>query len=104
MLRQHQLYGKLSKCAFFQESVEFLGHIVSAKGIATDEMKMRAICEWPTPTNVHDIQAFLGLCNYYHRFVDKFAEVAALLMELLHKEKVFMWGPTEASAFAILKG
>ena len=64
-LRQNKLYGKISKCAFFQESVEYLGHIISSKGIATDPEKVKAVQEWPTPTNLKDVQSFLGLCNYY---------------------------------------
>ena len=69
LLRKHKLYGKIEKCAFFQEAVEYLGHIISSQGIATDPSKVEAIQAWPTPTNIKEVQSFLGLCNYYRRFV-----------------------------------
>jgi hypothetical protein len=103
ILRKHELYGKLSKCAFFQESVEFLGHIISAEGVSTDENKTVAVRDWPTPTNTHDVQSFLGLCNYYKRFVRNFAEIAAPLTDLLHKEQAFTWNTKETAAFDTLK-
>jgi hypothetical protein len=55
----------MAKCAFFKESVKYLGHIISAQGIATNPKKVETIQNWPTPTNLKDIQSFLGLCNYY---------------------------------------
>ena len=65
LLRQHQLYGKITKCEFFKESVEYLGHVISSKGITTDPKKIESIRKWPQPTNLKELQSFLGLCNYY---------------------------------------
>ena len=65
LLRQHQLYGKISKCEFFKKSVEYLGHIISSNGISTDPKKVEAVKNWPQPKNLKDLQSFLGLCNYY---------------------------------------
>jgi phosphatidylinositol kinase/protein kinase (PI-3 family) len=86
ILRKNELYGKMSKCAFFQDSVEFLGHVISAEGVLTDPTKTAAIRDWPIPTSVHDIQSFLGVCNYYRRFVPNFAHTTVPLTTLLHKD------------------
>ena len=65
LLCENQLYGKLSKCDFFQSQVNFLGHIISADGIAVEPIKIEAIQSWPTPTSLLDVQSFLGLANFY---------------------------------------
>jgi hypothetical protein len=64
-LREHQLYAKFSKCAFWLEEIQFLGHVLSAKGIAVDPSKVKDILEWKPPTTVHQVQSFLGLAGYY---------------------------------------
>src|SRR3954466_14740605 len=64
-LRQHKLYGTMTKCEFFKESVEYLGHVISKEGIATDPKKVEIIKTWPKPNNLKELQSFLGLCNYY---------------------------------------
>src|SRR5215204_4649564 len=69
LLRKHQLYGKLEKCDFAKPSVEFLGHVVSGEGIAVDPHKIDTIKSWPQPRNVHELRSFLGLTNYYRKFV-----------------------------------
>ena len=68
-LRTAKLYGRLHKCEFFRTSVEYLGYMVSSDGIRASEEKIRAIIDWPQPTNVRDVRSFLGLANYYRRFV-----------------------------------
>jgi len=82
---------KPSKCRFLQVQVGFLGHVISADGIATDPSKTEAIARWPVPRTVRDVRGFLGLCSYYRRFVDQYAEQAAPLTELLHKNVKFYW-------------
>ncbi|WVZ53560.1 hypothetical protein U9M48_004483 [Paspalum notatum var. saurae] len=69
-LKRHQLYAKYSKCEFWLEKVAFLGHIVTAKGVAVDPEKVRAVSEWQQPTNVTEIRSFLGLAGYYRRFIE----------------------------------
>ena len=66
----------------------YLGHVISAKGVATDEGKVEAIKNWPTPTNVTEVQSFLGFTGYYHRFIPKFMQVAHPLHELTSGENV----------------
>src|SRR5207253_4950715 len=68
-LREHQLYAKLSKCQFWIKEVSFLGHILSAKGVAVDPSKVQEVLEWKSPTSVTKIRSFLGLAGYYHRFI-----------------------------------
>jgi chemotaxis signal transduction protein len=64
-LREHQLYAKFSKCAFWLEEIQFLGHVLSAKGIAVDPSEVKDILEWKPPTIVHQVRSFLGLASYY---------------------------------------
>jgi hypothetical protein len=63
-LREHQLYAKFSKCAFWLEDIQFLRHVLSAKGIAVDPSKVKDILEWNSPTTVHQVQSFLRLASY----------------------------------------
>jgi hypothetical protein len=65
LLREHQLYAKFSKCAFWLEEIQFLGHVLSANGIAVDPSKVNDIIEWKSPTTVHQVRSFLGLAGYY---------------------------------------
>jgi hypothetical protein len=104
-LRQHQLYVKSSKCEFMKTKIDFLGHLVSSEGILPQEEKTRAISSWPTPKNLQDIRTFLGLDNYYHKFVPRFAHIAAPLTNLMRNEKgqTFAWGEKQQQAFDELK-
>ena len=64
-LRQNQLYAKFSKCEFWLEKVAFLGHVLTAEGVAVDPAKIEAVTEWQQPRNINDIRSFLGLAGYY---------------------------------------
>ena len=77
---------KPSKCELFQRQLAYLGHVISAKGVATDEGKIKAITDWPTPTTVTEVQNFLGFMGYYCRFIPKFLPVAWPLHELTSGE------------------
>ena len=74
--REARLKLKASKCALCQEKVEFLGHIVSADGVATDPKKTEKVANWPVPRSRREVQQFLGLANYYRRFVQDYARIA----------------------------
>ena len=65
ILRQNKLFAKVSKCAFFQSSVEYLGHVVSAAGLSPDPAKVQAVRDWRIPGSVIDVRSFLGLTGYY---------------------------------------
>ena len=102
-LREHKLYAKMKKCVFAVEETEFLGHIVSGHGIRTDPQKISAISSWPVPTSVRELQSFLGLSNYYRRFVFNYAAIADPLYVCLHKDRKWDWTESCQSAFDRLK-
>ena len=102
-LREHKLFCKKSKCLFGVDRVDFLGFCVSGDGISCDPGKVRAIRDWPTPTSVSEVRSFLGLANYYRRFVRSFAAKAAPLHELLQADAAWAWTPERAHAFADIK-
>ena len=94
---------KPSKCELFQESVVFLGHLVTPEGVKPDPGKVEAVHTWPIPRNVTGVRAFLGLCSYYRRFIRGFAHIAAPLNRLLEAGKVFDWNDDCQEAFETLK-
>jgi hypothetical protein len=77
LLRQHRLFVKRSKCSFGVDSVSYLGHIISASGVAMDPAKVQAIHEWPQPRSARAVRGFLGLAGYYRKFVHNFGSIAA---------------------------
>nr|GEV63184.1 Ty3/gypsy retrotransposon protein [Tanacetum cinerariifolium]GEV63232.1 Ty3/gypsy retrotransposon protein [Tanacetum cinerariifolium] len=101
-LQDHHLYAKLSKCAFGQQRIEYLGHIVTAPGVEMDNAKVAAVANWPIPTSVSQLRAFLGLTGYYRRFIRQYASIAHPLTTLLQKNN-FQWSQEAQSAFETLK-
>jgi len=85
------------------EEVVFLGHVVSKEGIKVDPQKIKAIMEWPRPTNVTEVRSFLGLAGYYRKFVKDFSKIASLLTNLLKKVVKFEWTNKCEEAFQELK-
>ncbi|KAK1607756.1 hypothetical protein QYE76_031429 [Lolium multiflorum] len=102
-LRQHKLYAKFSKCEFWLKEVGFLGHILSAGGIAVDPAKIKTVAEWKVPTTQTEVRAFLGLAGYYHRFVEGFSSIARPMTQLLKKDKKFDWTDKCEESFQKLK-
>lgn len=90
-LREHQLYAKFSKCDFYKEEIQYLGHIITREGITVDPEKIRTIMEWPVPKDVTDIRSFMGLAGYYRRFVEGFSRVEYPITSLQKKGKAFKW-------------
>jgi hypothetical protein len=104
LLRKHKLYAKLSKCDFCQPQLPFLGHIITSNGIMMDPAKLDAVRQWPTPVTVTQLQSFLGLANYYRRFVKGFSLIAAPLTALCSpKLKDLPWAEEHQRAFQDLK-
>lgn len=91
------------KCRLLQRKVQFLGHVISGDGVATDPDKVRAVQQWPTPKDVGELRSFLGLASYYRRFVQGFADVAAPLHQLTAKGAVFEWSERAERAFQLLR-
>ena len=102
-LNEKKLHVKQKKCALFLNEVEFLGHVVSSEGIKVAHDKIDAVKSWPTPETVRDIQAFLGLANFYRRFIKGFAGIARPLTDLTRKDVPFQWGDDQDAAFEALK-
>ncbi|MCL1462451.1 reverse transcriptase family protein, partial [Klebsiella pneumoniae] len=98
-LREHQLYAKLSKCEFWLSEVKFLGHVISAKGVAVDPETVTAVTDWKQPKTVTQIRSFLGLAGYYRRFIENFSKIARPMTQLLKKEEKFVWSPQCEKAF-----
>ena len=82
-LKQFNLKIKPKKCQFFNTSVLFLGHVLLASGISTNPEKVEKVKIWPVPKNIKEVQSFLGLASYYRQFINKFAEKARCLHELV---------------------
>ena len=113
-LKKNGLKLRPEKCNFFQKKIKFLGHEISSSGIATDPDKIKAVVEWPTPTNVKDLRSFLGFASYYRKFVKNFSKLAGPLHDLVNhcinhenakspprfKE---LWDEKCQSAFEVLK-
>lgn len=90
-LRQNQLYVKREKCAFAQQGINFLGHVIEYGRISMDSDKVKVIQEWRVPTFVTELRSYLGLANYYRRFIEGFSRRAAPLTELLKKNVTWHW-------------
>lgn len=77
-LKEYGLKLAPEKCKFFQTSVRYLGHVVSERGVETDPEKVKALTTWPIPTNLKELQSFLGFAGYYRRFIQSYSDVRAL--------------------------
>jgi hypothetical protein len=90
-LRENKLYGKLSKCSFYQSKIHYLGHVISDEGIIMDPTKVKDIMEWPTLTNVLEVSSFMGLARYYSWFIEGFFKIENPITKLHKKKKKFVW-------------
>ena len=88
ILRQAELYCKIKKCTFMAREVKFLGHIVDENGLRPDPDKVAVVKQWPVPQNMKDLRSFLGLCNYFRKFIRGYAHLVFPMTELLKTKKV----------------
>ncbi|GKD68719.1 putative nucleotidyltransferase, ribonuclease H, partial [Tanacetum coccineum] len=103
LLKKEKLYAKFSKCDFWLESVQFLGHVINSEGVHVDPAKIEAIKNWLVPTSPTEVRQFTGLAGYYRRFIEGFSLIAKPLTKLTQKNKKFEWGADEDEAFQKLK-
>ena len=102
-LKDNNLFAKLSKCTFHTDTIDYLGFIVSPRGLHMDPAKTRVIEEWPPPKNLRETQSFLGFTNFYRRFILNFSEIANPLVALTRKDRPFAWNAKAQEAFESLK-
>ena len=104
---------KPTKCFFFRDEIEYLGHVVSGKGISTNPKKIEAVTKWPTPKTVYDVRSFLGFVGYYRRFIKNFSKITKPIREVITglenqskraaKKTHIEWTDIADSAFETLK-
>ena len=102
-LKENKLYAKLKKCEFAKQEVQYLGYIVSQNSIKPEEDKVKAIKDWKQPQNQKDVMSFLGLANFYRKFIDNFSKRSIALTKLIGKNSKFQWNKDQEDAFQDIK-
>jgi len=102
-LEENNLYVKPEKCVWKVRKIGFLGVIIGPNGIEMEKEKVDGVLSWPEPKNAKDIRKFLGLANYYRRFIKDFAQVARPMNILTRKDVKWQWGEEQQKAFDELK-
>ncbi|GKA52534.1 putative reverse transcriptase domain-containing protein [Tanacetum coccineum] len=102
-LMNRKLYAKFSNCDFWIRIVQFLGDLIDSQGLHVDLAKIEAVKNWTSPTTPTEIRQFLGLAGYYQRFIKDFSKIVKSLTELTQKNKKYIWGKDQESAFQLLK-
>ena len=103
ILRDQDFYAKLSKCSFAQSELEFLGHILGKDGLRVDPRKTAAVESWPTPTDISQVRSFLGLANYFRKFIKDYSLMTLPLTHLLRKDVPWHWSDNCEAAFHQVK-
>lgn len=102
LLRHHQLFAKMSKCTFGCSELEYLRHVVTAQRVCADLGKIQAMVEWPFPKTIKALRGFLGLTEYYKKFIRGYGSIATPLTAMLRKN-AFTWIDSAQKAFQALK-
>ncbi|KAI3787689.1 hypothetical protein L2E82_00022 [Cichorium intybus] len=103
LLRKEKLYAKFSKCEFWMQEIQFLGHVINREGVKVDPAKIEAVMSWAPPKNPTEVRSFLGLAGYYRRFIEKFSSIALPLTKLTRKTEKFIWAEAQQEAFEKLR-
>ena len=102
-LEENDLFVKPEKCMWKVREVGFLGVVIEEDGVRMEKEKVQGVVEWPVPKSVKDVQKFLGLANYYRRFVKNFVKITRPLHEMIRKEIKWSWEEKQQKAFEELK-
>lgn len=102
-LQENGLTVKKEKCKFGQNSVEFLGYVLDSEGTYISKEKVKAVVDAPVPTNVTELRAFLGMLNYYAKFLKNYSRIVNPLYELLQKNVKWNWSKDCDTAFGTAK-
>jgi hypothetical protein len=103
VLKREKFYVCKAKSSFAQKEVKYLGHIMDEQGIRPDPKKVEAVQTWPVPKNVYDVRSFLGLVNYFGKFIEHYSKIAVPLMNLTKKSHPWVWTGCCQDAFEFLK-
>ncbi|GJY44825.1 putative reverse transcriptase domain-containing protein [Tanacetum coccineum] len=103
LLKKEELYAKFSKCEFWISRVQFLSHMIDCRGIYVDLAKIESIKDWASPKTPTEIRQFLGLADYYRRFIKGFSKIAKSMTKLTQKGVKFDWGDKQEAAFQLIK-
>ncbi|GKF87966.1 putative reverse transcriptase domain-containing protein, partial [Tanacetum coccineum] len=103
LLKNEKLYAKFSKCEFWLQEVQFLGHVVNRDGIYVDPSEVESVKSWKTPESPTELRSFLRLAGYYRRFIKNFSKIAKPFTLLTQKNKKYEWGDKQKEYFHILK-
>jgi len=102
-LEENDLYVKPEKCKWKVREVGFLGVVIGPDRIKMEEEKVKGVLDWPTPKCIKDVQKFLGLANYYHRFIESFIFIARPLHNMVKKDQKWDWTERQEKVFGELK-
>ena len=102
-LREFNLKLNPSKCSFMRKEVNYLGHVITDKGVKPDPQKIKCVLDFPIPTNTKELKSFLGLSGYYRRFIPSYGQISKPLTSLLKKDVQFSWSDLCQEAFDKLK-
>jgi hypothetical protein len=102
-LQEYDLYFKPEKCEFEKQEMEYLGMIIQPAEVQMDPGKVAAVKDWPTPTTLKEVRAFIGFANFYQRFIKDFATVACPLHDLTKKDMPWQWHAEQQKPLVLLQ-